>query len=83
MTRVLAIFVVLFLGYLFYPFWDLFVKADPFADTYSAAGSGFWTYEACAGAAEAQMAENFRCRKRTNFSEFLSTSSHYAQGHGG
>ncbi len=77
MVKVLLLFVVMVCGYLFYPFWDLYVRDDPFSSQYHPAGKGYWTHDACREAAEAQNARDFRCRKRTNFGEFLGASSEY------
>ena len=79
MTKLLLGFVFLAAGYLFYPFWDLYVRDDPFNPEYHKAGSGYWTRNACAEAADAQYAREFRCRKRSNFSTFLGTSQNYSK----
>ena len=71
MVKVLAIIVVMATGYLFYPFWDLYIKADPFAGDYARAETGFWTRNGCVEAAEARDAGDYRCRKRVNFNRFL------------
>jgi hypothetical protein len=79
MTKLLFGFILLAAGYLFYPFWDLYVRDDPFNPEYHQAGSGYWTRKACVEAADAQLAREFRCRKRTTFSTFLGTSSNYSK----
>lgn len=79
MARVLAIFLLLAISYLFYPFWDLYVRKDPFSTVYTEAGKGYWTRAACVEAAVALKNYDFRCRKRTNLSVFLGTSSDYAR----
>jgi len=77
MVKVLLLFLALAGVYLFYPFWDLSVREDPFSSHYSPVAKGFWTRDACHEAADAQHARNFRCRKHANFERFLSASHDY------
>ncbi|MFA5493497.1 MAG: hypothetical protein WC247_01880 [Porticoccaceae bacterium] len=62
--KLLAGALILLLIYLFYPFRDLYVKDDPFSASYDLVAKGFWSLEACAGAANAQQASDFQCRER-------------------
>jgi hypothetical protein len=77
MFKVFLLFLALALCYLFYPFHDLYVREDPFAAAYVPAGKGFWTRDACAEAAEAQHAGDFRCHKRTGFGSLRGTYTQY------
>ncbi|MGD9662529.1 MAG: hypothetical protein AB7U63_14770 [Porticoccaceae bacterium] len=77
MAKPLAVFMALALFYMFYPFWDLYVRDDPFSGAYHPAASGFWRHDSCVEAALAQKAYDYRCRKRTNFASLLGTAQKF------
>lgn len=79
MTKLLAIFLVMAVVSMFYPFRDLYVREDVFSPNYQLVKKGFWTRDACIEAATAQEAEDFRCSKRTMMGSFLGTSAKYNQ----
>ena len=71
MVKPLAVFLILILSYMFYPFWDLYIREDPFSTVYNPAGKGFWRRDHCVDAASAVNAYDYRCRRRTNFESLL------------
>jgi len=80
--KFVLIVLVLLLVYLLYPFHELWVKEDPFSDTYSPVARGFWSEKACISAAQAQLAEDYRCRQRSTLSRMLRSASDYGHGQG-
>ncbi|MCK9503228.1 MAG: hypothetical protein M0Q95_03480 [Porticoccaceae bacterium] len=77
MAKSLTVFLALMLFYMFYPFWDLYVRDDPFADRYQSSLKGFWSHDRCVEAARAQKTYDYRCRKRTNFASLLGTAQKF------
>jgi len=80
MVKLLILFLALASFYLFYPFWELAVRDDPFSPHYSPVAKGFWTRKACREAADAQYAKDFRCLRRANFERFLTASHGFGHG---
>jgi len=78
MAKYLTVFLAVTLFYLFYPFWDLYVRDDPFANSYHPSRGGFWSHDRCVESAKAQKAYDYRCRKRTNFASLLGTAQKFA-----
>jgi hypothetical protein len=74
-----ALVVLLFLVAcaLFYPFRDLYVKPDAFAERYDLVEKGFWTIEACTKSAYERKARAYKCRKRTLWSGLFTTYRKY------
>lgn len=72
------IILVLVLGYLFYPFRDLYVKEDVFAEDFILVHQGYWSESSCVDAAMAQAAELFSCHKRSVWSRMFSTYTQYS-----
>ena len=77
MTKVLMLFLVLVVGFLFYPFRDLYVRDDPFAENYTLVEKGFWTLGDCVDAAKARRANDYLCRKRSGFASLSGTYTRY------
>jgi hypothetical protein len=76
-VKVVIVILVLALGYLFYPFRDLYIREDPFDDNLTLAATGFWTVSGCIEAAGQLRAQEYRCPKRTLWSKLLNTYSQY------
>jgi hypothetical protein len=81
MAKFLLLFMVIAVGYLFYPFHDLYIRKDPFSSEYTLAVRGYWTHDACTEEAASLKAYAYKCRKRTNFASLIGVSNRYGNPH--
>lgn len=74
-----GILLVFILGavYILYPFRELYVQEDPFNDTMTIVGSGYWTESACVEAAQAQRAVRYHCVSRSLLSRMMGTANDF------
>lgn len=79
MTKVLTLFLILVIGFLFYPFRDLYVRTDTFGGDNQLVDRGLWSLEACMIAAAGYRSRDYQCRKRTGLMRILGTYGQYAQ----
>jgi|TARA_B110000503_G_scaffold138844_1_gene225830 hypothetical protein len=62
---------------LFYPTYDLVVKADLFTEDFSVQETGFMTHKRCHQAAFEAKVNYYRCDSKTIWQSFFSKSSGY------
>lgn len=79
MTKALTLFLILAMGFLFYPFRDLYVRTDSFGGDYQLVDRGLWSLEACRIAAAGYRSRDYQCRKRTGLMRILGSYGRYSQ----